>query len=118
MTLSGAGVLTAPTFTGALSGNATTATTLQTARTINGVSFNGSANITVADATKMPLTGGTITGQLTSTRAYSSTTGNGNIYLNSTTANRIDFNGNGISAPAFTTRSEGTKIVLFPNMSA
>lgn len=33
------------TATGALSGNATTATTLQTARTIGGVSFNGSANI-------------------------------------------------------------------------
>lgn len=31
--------------TGNLSGNATTATTLQTARTIGGVSFNGSANI-------------------------------------------------------------------------
>jgi len=39
--------ITATTFSGALSGNATTATTLQTARTINGVSFNGSANITV-----------------------------------------------------------------------
>lgn len=33
--------------TGDLTGNATTATTLQTARTINGVSFNGSANITL-----------------------------------------------------------------------
>jgi hypothetical protein len=32
------------------SGNAATATTLQTARTINGVSFNGSANITVTAA--------------------------------------------------------------------
>lgn len=30
-----------------ITGNATTATTLQTARTINGVSFNGSANISV-----------------------------------------------------------------------
>ena len=39
----------AVTFTGALSGNATTATTLQTARTINGTSFNGSANITTAN---------------------------------------------------------------------
>ena len=39
--------LTAGIFSGALSGNATTATTLQTARTINGVSFNGSANIVV-----------------------------------------------------------------------
>jgi hypothetical protein len=46
-------------------GNAATATTLQTARTINGVSFNGSANITVADATKLPLAGGTMTGAIT-----------------------------------------------------
>jgi hypothetical protein len=41
------GNLSATTFTGALSGNSTTATTFQTARTINGVSFNGSANIVV-----------------------------------------------------------------------
>ena len=34
----------------ACSGNAATATTLQTARTINGVSFNGSGNITVTAA--------------------------------------------------------------------
>lgn len=33
--------------TGSLSGNASTATVLQTARTIGGVSFNGSANITL-----------------------------------------------------------------------
>lgn len=33
---------------GTLSGNATTATTLQTSRTINGTSFNGSANITTS----------------------------------------------------------------------
>jgi hypothetical protein len=40
------------------------ADTLTTARTINGVSFNGSANITVADSTKLPLAGGTMTGNL------------------------------------------------------
>ena len=39
-----AGTITA-SFTGALTGNADTATTLATARTIGGVSFNGSANI-------------------------------------------------------------------------
>ena len=44
--------------------NAATATKLATARTINGVGFDGSANITVADATKLPLTGGTLTGPL------------------------------------------------------
>ena len=59
-----AGTLQATKFVGALQGNATTATTLQTARTINGVSFNGSKNITVADSTKLPLTGGTLTGNL------------------------------------------------------
>ncbi len=59
-----AGTLQATTFVGALNGNAKTATTLQTARTINGVAFNGSKNITVADSTKLPLTGGTLTGNL------------------------------------------------------
>ena len=37
--------LTAVTFSGALTGNASTATTLETARTIGGVSFDGSTNI-------------------------------------------------------------------------
>jgi hypothetical protein len=41
------GALTATSISGPLSGNASTATALQTARNINGVSFNGSANITV-----------------------------------------------------------------------
>ena len=41
----GSETFVAGTFEGAVSGNATTATTLQTARTIGGVSFNGSANI-------------------------------------------------------------------------
>ena len=36
-------------FSGPLTGNASTATALQTARTINGTSFNGSANITTAN---------------------------------------------------------------------
>lgn len=57
-------------------GNAATATTLQTARTINGVSFNGSADITISapDNTKLPLAGGTMTGQLTGITSGASTT--------------------------------------------
>ena len=47
-----------------ITGNAATATKLETARTINGVSFDGSANITIADSTKLPLAGGIITGEL------------------------------------------------------
>ena len=45
-------------------GNANTATKLQTARTINGVSFDGTANITITDSTKLPIAGGTMTGDL------------------------------------------------------
>lgn len=88
------GTITAPTFSGALSGNATTATRLATERTINGTSFNGSTNIvtsswgsgrniTIGDATKyvngstniswslseigaLPLTGGAVTGVIKS----------------------------------------------------
>ena len=41
----GSGNFSAGTITAALSGNASSASTLQTARTIGGVSFNGSANI-------------------------------------------------------------------------
>ena len=41
----GSGNFSAGTITAALSGNASTASTLQTARTIGGVSFNGGANI-------------------------------------------------------------------------
>lgn len=46
-------------------GDANTATKLKTSRTINGVSFDGTANITIADSTKLPIAGGTMTGDLT-----------------------------------------------------
>lgn len=46
-TLAGMTSITSTSFTGALTGNASTATTLQTARAINGVNFDGSAAITV-----------------------------------------------------------------------
>ena len=38
---------------------------VQPVLTINGVAFDGSANITVADSTKLPLSGGTMTGAIT-----------------------------------------------------
>lgn len=62
------------TITGAqtITGNAATTTKLATARTINGVAFDGTANITVADATKLPLTGGTLTGALNISSAVKS----------------------------------------------
>ena len=59
-----------------------------------------------------------VNGQITSTQANSTTNGGGQIYLNGANGNRIDFNQSGVAAPATTTRSAGTKIVLFPNISA
>ena len=45
------------TVVGNISGNSATATKLATSRTINGVAFDGSANITVSDSTAVSLTG-------------------------------------------------------------
>lgn len=47
-------------------GNAKTATKLETARTINGVPFDGTKNITIeaGQGTFLPLTGGTVTGPI------------------------------------------------------
>lgn len=103
MTLSGTGTLTATTFSGALSGNATTATTLQTARTINGVSFNGSANITVADGTKLPLAGGAITGAITTTSTFDGR----DVSVDGTKLDTIATSANNYSFP-YTVTSTGT----------
>ena len=53
--------------TGTVSGNAGTASSLQTARTINGVSFNGTADITITatDPNKVAKAGDTMSGFLT-----------------------------------------------------
>jgi len=55
-TFVGLSSITSTAFVGALTGNASTATALETARTINGISFDGTANITVTAAA------GTLTG--------------------------------------------------------
>lgn len=49
-------------YTSDLNGNCVTATKLQTARTINGVSFDGTTNITITDSTKAPLASPALTG--------------------------------------------------------
>ena len=59
-----------------------------------------------------------VSGQFVSTRANNAALASGQIYLNGATGNRIDFNTNGVAAPAFTTRSAGTKMVLYPAVSA
>ena len=58
--------------TGAITGNATTATTLQTARSINGTAFNGSADITTANwGTTRDITIGSTTRSVNGSGNYS-----------------------------------------------
>jgi hypothetical protein len=86
---SGTGALSATSFigdvTGDVTGNADTATALATARTINGTSFDGSANITVTAAAGT-LTGGTLASgvtasSLTSVGTLTGLTVSGNILM-------------------------------------
>ena len=69
---------------GDLTGNADTASGLKNPVNINNVPFDGTQNINVLDNTKLPLTGGTITGQLTVNNGIT-----GNLTGNSTTATRL-----------------------------
>ncbi|MED0554976.1 phage tail protein, partial [Escherichia coli] len=64
---------------GELSGNASTATKLKTARKINNVSFDGSKdiNLTPEDIDALPITGGTLTGGLTADGEIISKSANG-----------------------------------------
>ena len=72
------GKITATNFTGEVTGNAATATTLATARTIGGVSFNGGANINLAgvNATGNQNTSGSAA-TLTTARTIGGTSFNG-----------------------------------------
>lgn len=66
-----------PTLNQNTTGNAATATALQTARTINGVSFNGTANITVTTAgTGISVSGTTVSHSDTSSQASVNNSGN------------------------------------------
>jgi hypothetical protein len=57
------------------------------------------------------------TGAISSTATGSATDGAGQVYLNGATSNRVEWNDQGTGAPAFTTRSAGTKALLYPAIS-
>jgi hypothetical protein len=79
-----------------LSGNATTATTLQTARSINGTSFNGSSDITTANwGTARTLWGQSVNGSVDITAPVLPAAGS-------------------VSAPAFSTSGDTNTGVFFP----
>ena len=69
--------------------------------------FDSNTNLTTTSAT-----------QFQSTTANDAATGGGQIYLNGSAGNRIDFASVGFAAPTTGGRSVGTKIVLFPDIDA
>jgi len=107
-------------------GNVNTGANVSVTGNITGGNILGGANVNATTLTGTTVSvSGNITGGniLTAGQFVSTLTGNvGNglaqIYLNGATLNRIDYNQNGTGAPTFTTRSSGTKIVLYPNIGA
>ena len=97
--------------------NTPSITTSVTVPTLYG-SSSASGNLIISSTSNA--TKGTITSdsQFISTATGNAVDGKGQIYLNGATSNRIDFNINGVGAPIFTTRSVGTKIVLYPGVSS
>jgi hypothetical protein len=118
------GMLTATAFTGALTGNSSTATALETARTIGGTSFDGSANIAVALsatatalATARTIGGVSFDGTANIDLAGVNTTGNQDTSGNAATAtilatgrtiNGVSFNG----SANITTLTAGTGVAV------
>jgi hypothetical protein len=84
-TIAGLSSVTSTAFVGALTGNASTATTLATSRNINGVAFNGSADITVTAAAGTlsgnTLNSGVTASSLTSVGTLTGLTMGGNIAM-------------------------------------
>ena len=91
----------------ACTGNATSATKLQTARTINGTSFNGTANITTANwgtARNISITDGT------NTSTAVSVNGSANVSLKLPATIKANLTGNSDTATKATQDSDGNQI--------
>ncbi len=103
---------------GSTTGNAATATALQTARNINGVSFNGTADITVTAAagtlTGSTLASGVTASSLTSVGTLSSLTVSGAI---TTTGGNITRNGSGTAAGFLNVNNTGNDAYFGVNNS-
>ena len=138
-TLTGTIIVATTGFTGELTGNAATATKLKTARTINGTSFDGSADITtakwgtsriitlgvtgknydgsvniswsLAEIGALPLTGGTMSGNLNFSNSNGAITWNNGTYHqriqtiddSTTNTNVFEFQQSSNSGSSFTT---------------
>ena len=116
----------ATSLTGYLSGNGTSAFTAST--TIPNTAITGLGTMSTQAANSVAITGGTINGTsigattastvrsttVTTTGTGSAADGAGQIYLNGATSNRVEWSAVGTGTPAFTTRTDGTKLLLYP----
>jgi hypothetical protein len=98
-TFAGLASVTSTAFVGALTGNASTATTLQTARAINGVNFDGSAAITVTAAAGT-LSGNTLNSGVTASSLTSVGTIATGVWNGTTVA--VGYGGTGTSTGSIT----------------
>jgi len=119
----------ATTLAGYLFGNGTSAVTAST--TIPSTAITGLGSMASQNANSVAITGGTIDGTaigsstvstvrastVTTTGTGSPTDGAGQVYLNGATSNRVEWSAVGTGAPAFTTRSAGTKLLMYPAIS-
>ena len=79
------------------------------------ININGTVGATTANTGAFTTI--SATGQISSTLTGSPTDGAGQIYLNGATSNRVEWSAVGTGAPAFTTRSAGTKLLIYPAIS-
>jgi hypothetical protein len=89
-----------------------------TSFTANGIAYASSTSaLATGSALTFDGTNLSTTGQVISTKTGSATDGAGQVYLNGATSNRVEWSAVGTGAPAFTTRSAGTKLLLYPSLS-
>jgi hypothetical protein len=100
-------------YTGTIVGTQTTQNVFNaTATTVNAFGAATALNLGAATGTT------TVGNRLKLSRANSTADGTGQILLDGATGNRIDWNTAGTAAPSFTTRSVGTKLTLYPSVTA
>jgi len=88
--------------------------TVNNLTTVSTLTVGNSTVNSVINSTSISANTGNFTGTVSHTLTGTATTGGAQIYLNGDTLNRIDFNTSGVAPPAYTTRSAGTKIALYP----
>jgi hypothetical protein len=103
---------TSPAITTSLTTPSTTFDLVNTnATTVNAFGAATELNLGAATGTT------TVGNRLKLSRANSTANGTGQIFLDGSNGNRIDWNTEGVGAPTFTTRSVGTKLTLYPTLS-